>query len=130
MLDQCFSLIACGKHIRVSVNAADTLNRIFYDRAFVLLPELSVPDKPFLIYRAVFDLVLEHRHKAFRVSDVGQLVLRLRIIRFITSDAFGDCHDRIIIKGRIETFFVFGTKCSNDAILTDAFTAKCSGKRG
>ena len=130
MLDQCFSLIACGKHIRVSVNAADTLNRIFYNRAFVLLPELPVPDKPFLIYRAVFDLIFEHCHKALRVSDVGQLVLRVRFVRLIAGDTLGDCHDRLIVKGRIETFFVFGTKCSNDAILTDAFTAKCSGKRG
>ena len=130
MLDQCFSLIACGKHIGVSVNAADTLNRIFYNRAFVLLPELPVADKPFLIYRAVFDLVLEHRHKALSVSDVGQFVLRVRFVRLIAGDTLGDCHDRLIVKGRIETFFVFGTKCSNDAILTDAFTAKCSGKRG
>ena len=127
MLNQCLAPIAIGKQVCVVDDVADAFNGVGDDLAgVILLPTLAVPDKPFLVNGAVFDLIFEHSHEAFRVANISQLVLYGFSFGLIAGDALSNRHHSLIIQWRVKPIFVLGAKRCNDAFFTDTLAAQCT----
>ena len=108
----------------------DTFNGIGDDLAsIVLLPQLAIPDKPFLVNGAVFYLILEHSHEAFCIAHIRQLELFTFRSRLIPGNALGNGHHRIVIQRRLQPIPVLCPECCQDAFFSDTLPAQCSCQR-